>query len=64
MSIFYNNDTRKSYVERQGENHLWAAKQHHELGNNVAMWVQLFTWAMREDIYGTHWDNLEQRKLI
>ena len=64
MSVFYNDDTRKSYVDRSGENHLEVAKRHHELRNDTAMWVQLLTWAMREDIYGTHWDNLEQRKLI
>ena len=61
MSVPYNDDTREDYVERHGENHLALARRHHELRNDAAMWMQLFTWAMREDIYGTHWDEWEKK---
>lgn len=54
---WYNDDTRRSYIERQKENQLEAAKWHHELGNELSMWLFLFTWAQCEEIYGTHWDN-------
>ena len=58
MSVPYNNDTRESYVQRMAENHIAVAKRHHELGQDRSMWIQLFTWAMCEDIYGEHWDTL------
>ena len=54
---WYNDDTRRSYIERQKENQLEFAKRHHELGNERSMWLWLFTWAQCEEIYGTHWDN-------
>ena len=57
MSIPHLDETRKRYIERSGENHLEAAKRHCELGNDLSMWIQLFTWAQREEIYGEHWDN-------
>lgn len=52
----YNDDTRQSYVERHKENHLLLAKLYPE--DSRSMWLQLFYYAMAEDIYGEHWDNL------
>ena len=60
MSVPYNNDTREAYVLRNSENHLEVAKLHHKLGHDKSMWIQLFTWAMREEIYGEHWDKINQ----
>ena len=57
--IPYNGDTRDTYVQRQMENHLFIAEKFCELGNERSMWLQLFSWAMSEDIYGVHWDLLQ-----
>ena len=54
-------DTRESYVTRQAEWHLELAKRHHELGNDLSMWLQLLTWAQAEEIYGEHWDRVHRR---
>jgi hypothetical protein len=58
MSIPYNNETRESYTRSQAAEHLHWAEVHHKLGNARSMWLQLFYYAMVEDIYGTHWDKL------
>lgn len=53
---FYNDDTRQSYIDHQKENQIEAAKRHHQLGNELSMWLSLFTWAQCDEIYGEHWD--------
>jgi len=58
MTIPYNNETRESYTRSQAAEHLHWADVHHKLGNDRSMWLQLFYYAMVEDIYGTHWDKL------
>jgi len=58
VSVPYNDDAREAYVLRNGENHLEVAKKHHALGHARSMWIQLFVWAMREEIYGKHWDRM------
>lgn len=60
--IPYNDDTRQTYVERHKEDHLLLAKFAHERGIHRSMWLQLFYYAMAEDIYGEHWDDLQRRK--
>ena len=62
MSIPYNNDTRETYVNRQAAEHLHWAEVHHKLGNDRSMWLQLFYYAMVEDLYGTHWDKLKEKE--
>jgi hypothetical protein len=57
-----NSDTRESYVWRHSEKHLEVARLHHALGHERSMWIQLLTWAMADDIYGTHWDKLQEKK--
>ena len=59
--IPYNTDTRWSYIDRMKANHLAAAETHYNLGNNLSMWQQLFTWAQAEEIYGNHWDKLKEK---
>jgi hypothetical protein len=61
MTVPYNNDMREGYVLRNGENHLEVAKRHYALGHERSMWVQLFIWAMREEIYGKHWDRMTKQ---
>ena len=61
MTVPYNTDTRETYVKRMEANHLAMAKTHHDLGNNLYMWQQLFTWAQAEEIYGPHWDKLKEK---
>lgn len=56
--IPYNNDTRQTYLARCKEAHLLLAKIFHEKGRGRSMWLQLFYYAMAEDIYGEHWDQL------
>ena len=60
--IPYNNEAREAYVARHAEKHMIAAKIHHALGHDQPVWVQLFTWAMSEEIYGEHWDKLQEKK--
>lgn len=62
MSVPYNDDTRQSYVGRHRALHLDMAETHYDLGNKLSMWLQLFTWAQAEEIYGTHWDKLKEKK--
>ena len=57
-----NSDTRESYVTRQAEDHLELAKCHHAFGGDATMWIQLLFWAMAEEIYGEHWDNIHRSK--
>lgn len=54
----YNDDTRETYVQRNADTHLEIAKKHHDLGQDSSSWLQLMYWAMAEDIYGEHWDKL------
>lgn len=58
MSVPYNDDTREFYIERMKLGHLHLAKCHFDLGQNLSMWQQLFTWVQCEEIYGEHWDKL------
>ena len=61
MSAPYINEARHEYIDRIQENYLHIAKTHHKLRNQRAMWLALFYYAMTEDIYGTHWDKLNER---
>ena len=63
MSVPYNDDTRKSYVARQKAEHLYWAKIHFELKSkeNISMWIALLNYAMSEDLYGNHWDKLQEK---
>lgn len=61
MTVPYNTDTRETYVKRMEASHLLVAEMHHDLGNTLSMWQQLFTWAQAEEIYGTHWDTLKEK---
>ena len=61
MTVPYNDDTRKTYVEWQKVNHLAIATLYYEHGLDRAMWQQLFTWVQCEEIYGAHWDKLQEK---
>jgi hypothetical protein len=61
MSAPYVNEARHEYIDRIQENYLHIAKTHHRLGNQRAMWLALFYYAMTDDIYGTHWDKLNDQ---
>ncbi len=63
MTVPYNNDTKESYFNRMKENHLAMAETHHDLGNKLSMWQQLFTWVQAEEIYNEHWDKLKEKNL-
>jgi hypothetical protein len=54
------NETRKEYVARCKANHLAASEMYPK--DNQSMWLQLLYYAMAEDIYGEHWDNLHKEK--
>lgn len=56
--IPYINEPRPDYILRMQAEHLAIAKLHHDIGQEHAMWVQLFTLAMSEDLYGAHWDKV------
>ena len=58
MTTLYMNDTRDSYVERAKAIQLSIAERHYQLGNDLSMWLHLFTWVQCEEIYGTHWDKI------
>lgn len=60
MSIL-NDDTRETYIQGMKDKHEFVARVHYELGNNMAMWLALLHYAMAEDLYGEHWDNLQRR---
>ena len=62
MSVPYNDDTREAYLARWQARHLFLAMTHHALGHERSMWIQLFTWALADEIYGEHWDYLQRRK--
>jgi hypothetical protein len=62
MSIPYINEARETFTQRMEQSHLWVALAHHKLGNARSMWLQLFYFAMVEDIYGAHWDKLNEKK--
>jgi len=59
MTVPFNTDTRETYVNRQAAEHLHRAEMHHWLGNSASSWIQLFYYAMVEDIYGEHWDKIK-----
>ena len=59
--IPYNTDTRESYVQRMAEGHLHSAMVHHKIGHERSMWLFLLYYAMAEDLYGEHWDDLKRR---
>ena len=65
MSVPYIDETRESYVARQKAEHLYWAKIHYELKGkeNISMWIALFNYAMSEDLYGDHWDKLQEKKI-
>ena len=60
MSVPYNNEAREAYVARHAEKHLTVAGMHYALGHDHAMWIQLFTWGLCEEIYGEHWDKIQK----
>ena len=60
MTVPYNTDTRETYIKRMADSHLAIAETHHDLGNKLSMWQQLFTWAQAEEIYGAHWDKIKE----
>ena len=59
--IPYNDDTRESYVQRMADGHLHSAMVRHKLGHEHSMWLFLLYYAMAEDLYGEHWDDLKRR---
>ena len=59
--IPYITDTRESYIQRMKDGHLHVAQVHHKIGNNLSMWLTLLYYAMAEDLYGGHWDDLKRR---
>ena len=63
MSVPYIDDTRESYVARQKAEHLYWAKIHFELKSKetISMWIALLNYAMSEDLYGNHWDKLQEK---
>ena len=60
--IPYIKERREEYVSRAKEQHLILA---HMFGKHTStersMWLQLFYWAMADDIYGAHWDKLQEK---
>ena len=61
MTVPLNTDTRESYINRQAADHLHVAEVHYRIGNSASSWIQLFYYAMAEDIYGEHWDKINGR---
>ena len=59
--IPYKSDTRETYIQRMKENYLRIANIHYELNNNTSMWLALLYYAIAEDLYGEHWDDLERK---
>ena len=57
-------DTRESYIARHKAEHLYWAKIHYGLKRKetVSMWISLMNYAMSEDLYGDHWDKLQEKK--
>jgi len=61
--IPYIEERREDYVGRAKEQHMILAHmfgKHHS--TERSMWLQLFYWAMADEIYGTHWDKLQEKK--
>jgi predicted SnoaL-like aldol condensation-catalyzing enzyme len=44
------------------ENHLHVAQVHHKLGNKRSTFLALLYWAMSDDIYGEHWDKVQEKR--
>ena len=61
MSVPYNDDTRETYIQRMKDGYLHIAHVHHELNHNQPMWLALLYYAIADDLYGEHWDNLQRR---
>ena len=61
MSVPYNDDTRETYIQRMKDGYLHIAMTHHELNHNQPMWLALLYYAIADDLYGEHWDNLQGR---
>lgn len=59
--IPYKSDTRETYIQRMKDGYLHVANVHYELNNNRSMWLALLYYAMAEDLYGEHWDDLKRR---
>ncbi len=59
--IPYKSDTRETYIQRMKENYLHIANIQYELNNNTSMWLALLYYAIAEDLYGEHWDDLERK---
>lgn len=61
--IPYLNESREDYVQRAKERHLLLAHMFEPHGTfHRSMWLQLFYWAMADDIYGAHWDKLQENQ--
>ena len=59
--IPYIEERREDYVNRAKEQHLILANMfcgHTSIERS--MWLQLFYWAMADDIYGEHWDRISK----
>jgi hypothetical protein len=61
MTVPYNNETRERYIERMKDSHLWMARSLHEFGQKYSVWLQLFNWVRADEIYGEHWDTLQEK---
>jgi hypothetical protein len=57
-----NADTRESYIQRTKDGLLHLAQVHHKIGNTRSTWLTLLYYAMAEDLYGEHYDDLKRRE--
>ena len=60
--IPYPNESRQEYIDRNKEKHLILAESCHYGGYVFATWAQLFTWVQCDEIYGNHWDFVQNAK--
>jgi hypothetical protein len=42
--------------------YLEVAKVHFALGYDRSVWEHLFSYAMAQDVYGKHWDKLQEKE--
>lgn len=57
--IPYIEERREDYVKRAKEQHLILAHMFEKHASTErSMWLQLFYWAMADDLYGEHWDKI------
>lgn len=54
--IPYLGESRQDYIDRNKENHLALAERMYDSGSRLSYWTQLFTWVQADEIYGDHWD--------